>query len=280
MATVVFVHAHPDDEAIATGGTMAALAEQGHRVVLVTATRGDLGEVDDGVLADGETLADLRTRELAEACRILGVGRQTFLGYRDSGMEGEETNQDPSCFAMADLDEAADRLAAVLDEERADALVIYDEHGGYGHPDHVQVHRVGMAAGERARTPVLYFCTMDRDYLRDLMQQASGEDWAPPEPPPDEEFTMGEPAERITTEVDVRRWLEAKRGAMRAHASQIGETSFFLQMPDDVFSTVWGQEWFIRVRPERRPERGGGREASLLLAVASPAAGRRATVRG
>src|SRR3974390_196863 len=116
MATVTFFHAHPDDEAIATGGTMAALAAQGHRVVLVTATGGELGEVPEGLLDPGETLAERRARELAAACEALGVQRLVFLGYHDSGMDGDPANDDPACFWRADVDEAARRLAAVLEE--------------------------------------------------------------------------------------------------------------------------------------------------------------------
>jgi LmbE family N-acetylglucosaminyl deacetylase len=249
MATAVFFHAHPDDEAIATGGTMASLSEGGHRVVLVTATRGELGEIPDGLLDRGESLTDRRMAELTEACRVLGVGRQAFLDYLDSGMAGEASNHRPGCFAAADIDEAARALAGILIEEDADVLVTYDEHGGYGHPDHVQVHRVGMRAADLAATPMVYMSTMNRDFFRTLAAQVESSDWEPPEGTTDGLDTMGEPAARITTEVDVIRWIDRKRQAMRAHASQISETSFFLSMPDDVFSTVWGREWFIRVRP-------------------------------
>ncbi|MGH9098480.1 MAG: PIG-L family deacetylase, partial [Acidimicrobiales bacterium] len=172
MSTVVFVHAHPDDEAIATGGTMAGLAADGHRVVLVTATAGELGEIPDGMLNDGESLADRRAVELAEAGRLLGVARQVYLGYHDSGMAGEESNQRPDAFAVADVDEAAGRLAKVLDEEHADVLVIYDEHGGYGHPDHVKVHTVGVRAADLAGTPRVFMATMDRGFLQSLAEQA------------------------------------------------------------------------------------------------------------
>ncbi|MGO8872254.1 MAG: PIG-L family deacetylase [Acidimicrobiales bacterium] len=250
MATVTFFHAHPDDEAIATGGTMARLADEGNRVVLVTATRGELGEVPSGILAPGESLADHRRAELAEACRLLGVARQEYLRYHDSGMAGEPSNQQPGTFAAADRDEAAAELAAVLSEEASDVLVVYDEHGGYGHPDHVQVHRVGMRAAELAGTPVVYMATMNRDFFRSLADQAESAGWDAPDGPPDGVEDMGEPASRLTTEVDVSRWIGTKREAMRAHASQIRETSFFLAMPDDLFSTVWGKEWYIRVRPE------------------------------
>ena len=264
MATVTFFHAHPDDEAIATGGTMASLAEQGHRVVLVTATRGELGEVDEGFLRPGETLGERREVEMADAASVLGVARQTFLGYEDSGMEGEASASRPDCFATADLEEAAGRLAAILGEEAADVLVVYDEHGGYGHPDHVQVHRVGMAAAERAATPVVYMTTMDREFMLELRRQATESEFGPDDTLEGAD-TMGEPASRITTEVDVTPWVATKKDAMRAHASQIGEESFFLMMPDDVFATVWGQEWFIRVRPEPVGLGDGVREGGLVV---------------
>ncbi len=277
MATVTFFHAHPDDEAIATGGTMASLADQGHRVVLVTATGGELGEVPDGLLGPGETLAERRARELAEAARILGTGRQVFLGYEDSGMEGEESASRAGCFATADVDEAARRLADLLVAEGSDVLVTYDEHGGYGHPDHVQVHRVGMAAADLAGTPVVYMATMDRDFMRSLRSQAVASGIDPAEVP-EEADTMGEPGGRITTEVAVGPWLGAKRLAMRAHASQIGEESFFLAMPDDVFATVWSQEWYVRVRPEPVGLGDGVREPGLVLDGAGGVLGGGATI--
>ena len=264
MATFTFLHAHPDDEAIATGGTMAALSDAGHRVVLVTATRGELGGIPDGLLHADESLADRRMAELAEACRILGVEHQVYLDYLDSGMAGEDANDRPGCFAAADVNEAAQTLAGILDEEGSDVLVTYDEHGGYGHPDHIQVHRVGMRAAELAGTPVVYMATMDRDFLKGLMSDAENTTWAPPPEETESMDTMGEPACRITTEVDVTGWIERKRQSMRAHASQIGETSFFLSMPDDVFARVWGQEWYIRVRPEMALIGTGGRERELL----------------
>ncbi len=272
MATVTFFHAHPDDEAIATGGTMASLAAEGHRVVLVTATRGELGEVADGILEAGESLGERRATELAEAASVLGVARQLFLGYHDSGMEGEDSNTRPDCFATADGDEAADRLAGILVEESTDVLVVYDEHGGYGHPDHVQVHTVGMAAAERAGTPVVYMTTMDRGFMLELRRRAAESEFGP-EDNLEGADTMGEPSERITTEVDVRSYVETKREAMRAHASQIGEESFFLSMPDDLFTEVWGQEWFIRVRPEPVGLGDGTREGGLVITDSGELAG-------
>jgi LmbE family N-acetylglucosaminyl deacetylase len=273
MATVVFFHAHPDDEAIATAGTMAGLADAGHRVVLVTATRGELGEIPDGLLAPGETLSERREKELDEACRILGVARQTYLGYLDSGMAGEDTNLRPGSFAGADVGEAGAALADLLARESADVLVTYDEHGGYGHPDHIQVHRVGMAAAELASTPVVYLSTINRDLVGELRDLAEATDWEPPAGSTDGMEEMGEPASRITTAVDVVPWIERKRQAMRAHASQISEESFFLSMPDEVFSAVWGREWYIRVRPAVDRSVQGAWEPGLLLDAGAAGAG-------
>jgi LmbE family N-acetylglucosaminyl deacetylase len=264
MSTVVFFHAHPDDEAIATAGTMASLSDQGHRVVLITATRGELGEIPEG-LAEGESLADRRFAELQEACRIIGVHRQTYLDYLDSGMAGEPSNERPGCFAAADVDEAAAALAEILSEESADVLVTYDEHGGYGHPDHIQVHRVGMRAAELAGTSVVYLSTINRDFVAGLAEQFASSDWEPTGGPPDDLDTFGEPAARITTHVDVSDWVGAKREAMAAHSSQIGETSFFLSMPPEVFATVWGTEWYIRVLPAWSVSGETPKEAALLL---------------
>ena len=146
MATLVTFHAHPDDECIACGGVMRAAAEAGHRVVLVVATGGEHGEIVPDVLAPGQTLAERRYDETLESARILGVARTEFLGYVDSGMVGTETNTAPGAFAAADVERAARELAAILREEAADVVTVYDEHGGYGHPDHVQVHRVGTVS--------------------------------------------------------------------------------------------------------------------------------------
>lgn len=265
MATVVFLHAHPDDEVTTTGGTIARLAAEGHRVVLVTATRGELGEVPEGLLAEGEALPDRRVEELAEACRVLGIARQVFLGYNDSGMAGEDSNQRPGSFASADVDEAARLLADILEDEGADVLVAYDEHGGYGHPDHVMVHRVGLRAAELAGTHRVFMATIDRTYLQALMPsvQGTGIEITPEMTTMFE--TIGVSGTRVTTEIDVRGYLDIKRAAMRAHASQIGDTGFFLDMSDNVFTAVWGNEWYVRVRPDiGSGGSGGSREPSLL----------------
>lgn len=254
MATLVCFHAHPDDEAIATAGTMAKAVADGHRVVLVCATRGECGEVADGFLRDGETLGERRTEEVIAAARILGLHRGEFLGYRDSGMVGTETNDDPTCFHRADLEEAAERLATILREEDADVLTVYDERGGYGHPDHIKVHQVGIRAAELAGTPRVFESTIDQDAIRALVkagQAAAAADPAlaadfPDDMPDVDEMQLGMPGHLITTRIDVSAHLEQKRAAMAAHASQISETSFFLKLPADFFARSFGTEWYIQ----------------------------------
>lgn len=242
--TLVTFHAHPDDEAIATGGVMAKAAAGGHRVVLVVATRGELGEVDEGFLREGEILADRRAEETHRAAEALGVARVEFLGYHDSGMMGEPTNDEPGCFWKGDVDEAAARLTAILEEEGADVLTCYDDHGNYGHPDHIQVHRVGVRAGAMAGTAKVYEATGNRDHFKRVIEDA------PPELRPDDfdpSFfdDFGTPEHLITTTVDVQDHIDAKRAAMRAHASQISDQSFFLSMPEEAFVASFGWEWFI-----------------------------------
>ena len=179
--TLVCFHAHPDDEALLTAGVMAAAAADGHRVVLVVATRGEVGLVAGDFLADGETLADRRWRELARSALELGVRRLEWLGYADSGRRPghDPTERRPAdddgdddrrsgrpAVRDADVEEAAERLAEILNDEHADVLTTYDPNGGYGHPDHLQVHRVGQRAGELAGTPIVLEATINRDLIR------------------------------------------------------------------------------------------------------------------
>ncbi|SDY83247.1 N-acetylglucosaminyl deacetylase, LmbE family [Amycolatopsis xylanica] len=247
MATLVTFHAHPDDECIGTGGVMRKAADEGHRVVLVVGTRGEVGEVEDGFLAEGEQLWERRVIETHASAEILGVKRVEFLGYRDSGMMGEPTNTEPGTFWTAPVEEAAEKLAAILREENADVLTIYDDNGGYGHPDHIQVHRVGKRAAELAGTPRVYQGTINRDAMRRGMEEAVASGQMKAEDAPDfDQFEFGKPEAELTCEVDVTAHLTEKRAAMRAHASQISEQSFFLSMPDDRFAASFGTEWFIR----------------------------------
>ena len=202
-----------------------------------------------------------RVAETHASAEILGAQRVEFLGYIDSGMMGTPANEAPGSFWTAPVDEAAKKLAVLLDEERADVLTCYDEHGGYGHPDHIQVHRVGLVAAELAGTRRVYQSTINRDHiLRSRARFAELADEADIEAPDIDEETFGMPESVITTAVDVTPYLKYKRRAMRAHASQISEQSFFLAMPDEAFAYGFGTEWFIRD--------GQGQEERLLADLA------------
>lgn len=249
--TLVSLHAHPDDECIATGGVIAQAAAAGHRVVLIVATGGEVGEVADGFLDHDETLAERRVRETETAAKILGIARIEWLGYRDSGMVDTDDNHVDSSFWTADVEEAAARVAAILREEDAEVLTIYDENGNYGHPDHIQVHRVGARAGELARTPRVYEATINRDRIQEFARERYDEMVATGAQIPEgiedpDDITMGLPASRITTTVDVSEFVTTKRKALAAHASQVDEESFFLAMPEEAFAAMFGTEWFVR----------------------------------
>lgn len=262
MATLCCFHAHPDDEAIATGGTMRAAADAGHRVILVVATRGEHGEPVPGVLAPDEQLWERRVRETHAAAEILGASRVEFLGYVDSGMMGEPTNDADGSFWAADVDEAAERLATILREESVDVLTVYDEHGGYGHPDHIQVNRVGTRAAELAGVERIYWATMNR--TRILAQMAENPDMRgeiDPDDDPVDMNTFGMPEDDITHAVDVSAHVATKRAAMAAHASQIAPDDFFLAMPDEVFAGAFGTEWFV---DPTRPRAGGAFAGDLF----------------
>jgi LmbE family N-acetylglucosaminyl deacetylase len=264
VATLVAFHAHPDDESISMGGTMARAAAAGHKVVVVTATDGAVGEVADGFLDEGESLEARRAVELQEAAALLGIDRAFQLGYRDSGMMDTTDNLHPDCFWQADVAEAAGKLAAILLEEGADVLTVYDSHGGYGHPDHIQVHRVGHAAAKLAGIARLYEVSMNRDRIRAMRDMQPGDDTGEADPPDEDERIeldrIGLPESEITAAVDISEFLDTKRAAMAAHGSQIDEDSWFFQLPPEVFQMAFGTEWFRRVLPEFRGDPINDRE--------------------
>ena len=243
---VVFLHAHPDDEAIFTGGTMVKLAAAGWRVVLVVATGGELGFPVEG---DDERLRQHRLDETRAAAEILGVARLEFLGYRDSGMAGHPDNAHAEAFATADPGLVADAVAGVVAEERAAALVAYDDHGIYGHPDHVKVWEVGAAVAARAPVPVRYEATVDREYLHFVETHLVVEAGGHPRELGLAATGLGVPTVAVSTMVDVRDVLDVKRLAMTAHASQIPETASAMQLPTEAFAAVYGYEWYVRRGP-------------------------------
>lgn len=250
MGTLVLFHAHPDDECIGTGGTIARASAEGHRVVLVVATNGDHGEVPAD-MDPSTTLVELRRQETMCSAGKLGIDRVVWMGYEDSGMTGWAQNDNPGAFCNASIEEAAAKLVETLLEESADVLTIYDWHGGYGHPDHVMVHKVGTRAGELMPSVRVLQGTMNRDLIRRSIQMAREAGMIPegegfdPDGPADDGNPFGTPESEISLRVDVAAHVGAKRAAMRCHASQLEDTGFFLSMSDEAFTAMFGAEWFI-----------------------------------
>jgi LmbE family N-acetylglucosaminyl deacetylase len=253
--TLVAFHAHPDDEALLTAGTLARAAAEGHRVVLVVATAGEAGLARGG---NGPALATRRRAELERSATALGCARVEVLGYADSGMHGEAGGAD--AFSRADVEQAAQRVAELLVEESADVLTIYDPSGGYGHPDHVQVCRVGARAAELAGTPSVLEATVDRTALQRVLRLVHRLPGIPADFAPrrfDNAYTA---RANLTHAVDVRAYVKAKRESMAAHVSQAGADegtrtlAVMLRLPGPLFRRAFGREWYVeRGRIPTRP---------------------------
>jgi len=284
---LLLVHAHPDDESIGTGATMAKYAAEGAGVTLVTCTLGELGEVippELGHLADDADggLGEYRIGELAKACAALGVTDHRYLGgagrWRDSGMMAQPSNDDPRCFWQADLDEAARELLGVIREVQPQVLVTYDDNGFYGHPDHIQAHRVAWRAFELADGLVtkFYATAMPRSVLAAGIEAMRGrEEGSPAGGGTDftrvqsvDDLPFGVPDEAVTTEIDATAYLDQKIAAMRAHATQIAVDSQFFAFSDNVGQRAFGREYYTLVTgPRGRGSGPEGRETDLFAAI-------------
>jgi len=246
--SVVCLHAHPDDEALLTAGTLARLAAEGHRVCLVVATDGEAGLA---ATDPGRALARQRIAELRASARVLGVAEVIQLGYPDSGLHGEHSG-----FAQLPAAEPAARLAAILQERSAELLLGYDVNGGYGHPDHVQVHRVARAAAELTGVRLLE-ATVDRTALLRALWLVHRLRLAPPDFAPERLARAYTARAELTHKIDVRRYLVAKRASMQAHTSQAAGGSdtrtlaFCLRLPRPLYRLAFGAEWFVE--PGRAP---------------------------
>lgn len=257
MSVLLCVHPHPDDESIACGGVLARAAAEGVRTVVVTCTAGEEGENLAGIDLGDVPLVEHRRRELDAAIAILDVDRHERLGYRDSGMVGTPGNEHPDSFHLADLDEAAARLAAIVRAERPDAVVSDDRNGSYGHPDHIKAHHVTVRAvelaadpsadvpGEPWRVPRRYVHTFSRSRLRAAHRGLLAAGLSSPFGEEEEPEGFGAEDELVTARVDVAAHVGTKLDAMRAHASQIGPDAFFMNVPDDLVGAFLGVEEFI-----------------------------------
>jgi N-acetyl-1-D-myo-inositol-2-amino-2-deoxy-alpha-D-glucopyranoside deacetylase len=288
---VLFVHAHPDDESIETGATMAKYAAEGAQVTLVTCTLGEMGEVIPAELAhlawdaDGG-LGQYRIGELATACAALGVTDQRFLGgagrWRDSGMMGTPANDEPGCFWRANVDEAARELLAIITEVRPQVLVTYDERGFYGHPDHIQAHRVSWRAFELAAGLVskFYATAIPKSVLAEAMALLAGDDRGGQVGGVDfsrvqslDDLPFGTDDDAVSTQIDATDYLDAKVAAMHAHATQIAVDSPFFALSDLVGRKALGVEYFTLLAGPGLAGGGGagdgasGRETDLFAGI-------------
>ncbi|MFF7792359.1 N-acetyl-1-D-myo-inositol-2-amino-2-deoxy-alpha-D-glucopyranoside deacetylase [Streptomyces sp. NPDC007991] len=274
---LLLVHAHPDDESINNGATMARYAAEGAHVTLVTCTLGERGEVIPPELAhlSGPALGQHRRQELTAAMAELGVRDFRLLGgagrYSDSGMMGLPDNDDPGCFWQADVDEAAARLVEVIHEVRPQVLVTYDDNGGYGHPDHIQAHRVAMRAAEltaESGRPILkvYWNRVPRPVVEESFARLRDDlPGAPFTKAADIDDVPGVVAEeRITTVVDGTAHAAAKAAAMRAHATQISVSGPYFALSNELAQPILTTEYYELVRGERGP---GERETDLFAGV-------------
>ena len=286
---MLLVHAHPDDETISNGATMAYYAAHGAHVTLVTCTLGEEGEVLVPELAhlaadQEDRLGAHRNTELAAAMRALGISDYRLLGgagrYRDSGMMGLPTNERSDCFWMADVDEAAAHLVAVIREVRPQVLVTYDENGGYGHPDHIQAHRVAMRAAEQADRPgyrpelgpawqvrKVYWNALPESVVRDGLRRlrAVGDTTTFEGLDPDGDLPFATDDRLVTTEIDGTAFVEAKMAAMRAHATQITVDGPFFALSNNSGVPIWAVEYYQLVRGDRDGTTGpDGREIDLF----------------
>ena len=277
---MLLVHAHPDDETINNGATMALYAALGADVTLVTCTRGEEGEVlvkDLEHLAahNTDSLGDHRVEELAVAMKALGVSDHRFLGegrikYRDSGMMGTEPNNRPDVFWQANFDDATHDLVKVIEEVKPHVLITYDEIGGYGHPDHIQAHRVAMSAAEKSAWNIqkIYWNVMPKSVIQegiDAMKKI-GSDFFGAESAEDLPFAKDDSF--VHAMVDGNAYVEQKMDAMRAHATQIEVDGPFFALSNNLGLQVWGHEYYTLVKGDKHePLDAQGYESDLFAGI-------------
>ena len=273
---ILLVHAHPDDETINNGATMALYADRGAHVTLVTCTRGEEGEVlVPGLSHLASTEQDLlglhRETELAAAMKALGISDYRFLGapttkFRDSGMMGTEPNNRPDVFWQADLDQAALILVDVIEEVKPHILITYDEFGGYGHPDHIQAHRVAMRASELSAWQIqkIYWNTIPKSVIAQGMEKMKevGSDFFGAENIDDVPFAKDD--EFVTTLIDGSGYVDSKMAAMKAHETQIALDGPFFALSNNLGMQIWGDEYYTLVKGTKSaPFDSNGREIDL-----------------
>lgn len=260
--TLLVVHAHPDDEVFSTGGLLAKHAAAGDRTVVVYCTNGEAGEVHDERLDPDDArarLGEIRREEVQQACGLLGVSDIRFLGYRDSGMRDTDENKRPDAFMNAPMDDAVERLLAVIRETHPQVLVTYDEEGGYGHPDHVMANRITVDAFRRAReeglgVQRLFYPARSREDFRRWVEVLRGQGLEIPWVRGDFNFDeYGVPESELSAIVDISEYAPLKKQALAVHRTQIKPDFFYLSIPDDLMRRYQGREFFQQIEPTPEP---------------------------
>lgn len=273
---ILLVHAHPDDETINNGATMALYAARGADVTLITCTRGEEGEVLVPGLSHLASIHDdllgaHREIELKEAMSALGIKDHRFLGsYRDSGMMGTETNNRPDVFWQADLDTAAALLVTIIEEVKPHILITYDEIGGYGHPDHIKAHLVAMRASELSCWQIqkIYWNVMPKSVIAAgiAAMKKIGSDFFGTDNVDDIPFAKDDSF--VTSLIDGNEFVDSKMAAMKAHETQIALDGPFFALSNNLGLQIWGDEYYMLVRGEKSPPfDSNGRESDLTAGV-------------
>jgi len=264
---ILAVFAHPDDEAFGVGGTLARYAAEGHDVELVSATRGEAGEIADSKLATVETLGEVREKELRCAAQTLGVKKVHFLDFCDSGMDGTELNRSAISFVNADPAQVQMKLIEIMREFKPDAVITFEPNGGYGHPDHIAIHHHTVSAfhaaaasdmlpglGEAHQAERLFFTAIPRSFFVELREQihqagldASDYDWL------DQEH-LAEWESQINVEIEVSTFVETKWQALKCHATQFGPENLFRRLPEEEMRKLIGREFFSLAWPPAQTE--------------------------
>ncbi|UCH60982.1 MAG: PIG-L family deacetylase [Anaerolineales bacterium] len=264
--TLLAVYAHPDDEAFGTGGSLTHYTAQGIRVVLVCATRGEVGEISDPSYATPETLGQVRESELRCAAETMGISEVIFLDYRDSGMAGTAENEDPRAFINAPADEVIAKVVAIIRRVQPDIVVTFEPNGGYGHPDHIAIHKHTVAAFRAASDPSshpglgtawkpqrLFYSAIPRSFFREMVEQlkALGENVSDFER--FEEEGRGWPDEKVNVTIDVSKTVEAKWEALECHRTQFGPANLFKRLPEKDVKKLMSREYYALAWPEQEP---------------------------
>jgi len=252
--SLVFVHAHPDDEVLFTGGTIARYLDEGARVTLITCTNGEVGEIADvpelGTIDEiRPRLGEVRIDELRAACAELGAVDLRLLGYHDSGMDGTPENEAPEAFVNQDIEEVIGKVAAIIDEVGAQIVVTYNAIGSYGHPDHIKAHDAAMGASKRCDIAKTYHIATPKSFIRAARDMAEEFGFSRDDFFSEEEIErIGTDDDEITTTLDVVPYIDRKFRALAAHRTQLGTTARVFAIPEELRPLAFGNEFYVLAR--------------------------------